>query len=180
MDVTVNGILDNLDPHSTYISKDQLKNVAENMRGNFVGIGINFYTYKDTVAVIRTVENGPSERAGILAGDRIIMANNDTIFGRQWSNDSIISKLKGERNSRLKLKIYRKQTDEYLDIQLRREDIPIKSVDAAFMLTENMGYIKINRFAESTYKEFKSALSSLQKLGATELALDLRDNLGVS
>ncbi|MGF1555078.1 S41 family peptidase [Paucihalobacter sp.] len=178
VDVTVNGILDNLDPHSTYISKDQLKNVAENMRGNFVGIGINFYTYKDTIAVIRTVENGPSERAGILAGDRIIMANNDTIYGRRWSNDSIISKLKGERNSRVKLKIYRKQTDEFLDIQLRREDIPIKSVDAAFMLTENLGYIKVNRFAESTYKEFKTSLNALQKLGATQLALDLRDNLG--
>lgn len=178
VDVTVNGILDNLDPHSTYIPKDQLQQVSENMSGKFVGIGISFYTYKDTVAVIRTIEGGPSERAGILPGDRIIIANNDTIFGRQWKNEDIIAKLKGDKNSRVNLKVYRKQTNEYLDFSIRRDDIPIKSVDAAYMLTPTLGYIKVNRFAESTYIEFKEALSRLQKLGATQLALDLRDNFG--
>lgn len=178
VDVTVNGILDNLDPHSTYIPKEQLRQVSENMSGKFVGIGISFYTYKDTVAVIRTIEGGPSERAGILPGDRIIMANSDTIFGKQWKNEDIIAKLKGEKNSRVKLRVYRKQTDEFLDLNLKRDDIPLKSVDAAYMLTPTLGYIKLNRFAESSYIEFKAALTSLQKLGATQLALDLRDNLG--
>ena len=178
VDVTVNGILDNLDPHSTYIPKDQLQQVSENMSGKFVGIGISFYTYKDTVAVIRTIEGGPSERAGILPGDRIIIANNDTIFGRQWKNEDIIAKLKGDKNSRVNLKVYRKQTDEYLNFNIRRDDIPIKSVDAAYMLTPTLGYIKVNRLAESTYIEFKDALSRLQKLGAIQLTLDLRDNFG--
>jgi len=178
VDVTVNGILDNLDPHSTYIPKEDLQRVTENMNGNFVGIGINFYTYKDTVVVIRPTEGGPSERAGIKAGDRIVMANGDSIFGRQWSNDEIVQKLKGEKNTKVNLKILRKGEDALLDFNVKRSDIPIKSVDASFMLTDNLGYIKLNRFAESSYKEFKEALDDLQDQGATKLALDLRDNLG--
>ena len=178
VDVTVNGILDNLDPHSTYIPKEDLQRVTENMNGNFVGIGINFYTYKDTVVVIRPTEGGPSERAGIKAGDRIVMANGDSIFGRQWSNDEIVQKLKGEKNTKVNLKILRKGEDALLDFNVKRSDIPIKSVDASFMLTDNLGYIKLNRFAESSYKEFKEELDDLHDQGATKLALDLRDNLG--
>ncbi len=178
VDVTVNGILSNLDPHSTYIPKNEFKRVTENMKGDFVGIGVSFYTYKDTVAIIRPVEDGPSEKAGIKSGDRIIIANNDTIFGNQWSNEDIIEKLKGEKNTKVALKVYRRGEPELLDFEVKRADIPLKSVDAAYMLTENLGYIKINRFAESTYKEFKKALDKLQEQGATQLALDLRDNPG--
>lgn len=178
VDVTVNGILDNLDPHSTYIPKEELQSVTENMRGDFIGIGVNFYTYKDTVAVIRPTEGGPSESAGIKAGDRIVIADGDSIYGKQWTNDDIVKKLKGEKNTKVRLKIYRKGEEELLDFTVKRSDIPIKSVDAAYMLTENLGYIKLNRFAESSYKEFKRALDKLQDQGATKLALDLRDNLG--
>ena len=178
VDVTVNGILSNLDPHSTYIPKSELQRVTENMKGDFVGIGVSFYTYRDTITVIRPTEGGPSEKAGIKSGDRIIVADGDSIFGRQWSNEAIIKKLKGEKDSKINLKVYRKGQKKLLDFTVKRSDIPIKSVIAAYMLTSDLGYIKINRFAESTYKEFKKALDQLQNQGATKLALDLRDNPG--
>jgi len=178
VDVTVNGILDNLDPHSTYIPKADLERVTNNMKGDFVGIGVNFYTYNDTVTVIRPVAGGPSEKAGIKGGDRIIVADGDSIFGNYWSNDDIIHKLQGEKGTKVSLTIKRKGEDKLLKFRVKREVIPIKSVDASYMLTNNLGYIKINRFAESTYKEFKRALNKLQAQGATKLALDLRDNPG--
>jgi carboxyl-terminal processing protease len=178
VDVTVNGILNNLDPHSTYIPQSEMQRVTENMKGDFVGIGVSFYTYRDTITVIRPVEGGPSEKAGIKSGDRIIMANGDSIFGRTLSNEDIIQKLKGDKDSKIKLKVYRKGEPKLLDFTIKRADIPINSVDAAYMLTPELGYIKVNRFAESTYKEFKKALDKLQNEGATKLALDLRDNPG--
>ncbi len=178
VDVTVNGILNNLDPHSVYIPKSELQRVSENMKGDFVGIGINFYTYKDTIAVIRAVKNGPSDKAGIKSGDRIVVANGDSIYGKKWSNNDIINKLKGEINTLVDLKVYRREEANLLDFTIKRDHVPIKSVDASYMMTDDMGYIKINRFAESTYKEFKSGLDELQKQGATKLVLDLRDNPG--
>ncbi len=178
VDVTVNGILENLDPHSIYIPKSEMQRSTDNMKGDFVGIGVSFYTYKDTVTVIRPIEDGPSEKAGIKGGDRIIMANGDSIFGSEWTNDAIIKKLKGEKNSKITLKVFRPSDDKLLTFKVKYSDIPIRSVDASYMLTDNLGYIKINRFAESTYKEFKDALNKLQNQGATKLALDLRDNPG--
>lgn len=178
VDVTVNGILDNLDPHSVYIPESELERVTENMKGDFVGIGISFYKHNDTVAVIRTVKDGPSDKAGLKGGDRILFADNDSIYGPQWTNDDIIKRLKGEMNTDVNLKVYRKGEENLLDFTIKRDKVPIKSVDASFMLTDNLGYIKINRFAESTYKEFKKALDQLQDQGATQLAIDLRDNPG--
>ncbi|WP_034042713.1 S41 family peptidase [Wocania ichthyoenteri] len=178
VDVTVNGILDNLDPHSVYIPKEDMERVAENMKGDFVGIGVSFYTYKDTITVIRPIENGPSAKAGIKGGDRIIMANGDSLYGERLNDGELVKKLKGPINSKVKLKVYRKGEPKLLDFTVKRGTIPIKSVDAAYMLTEKLGYIKINRFAESTYKEFKAGLEKLISLGATEMAIDLRDNPG--
>lgn len=178
VDVTVNGILDNLDPHSTYIPKEDLERITESMKGDFVGIGINYYPYKDTIAVIKPTEDGPSESAGIMSGDRILLADGDTIYGRGVTNDYISKKLKGEKNTRVKLTVYRKSEDEILEFEVKRKTIPIKSVDAAYMLTDDLGYIKMNRFAETSYREFKVALEDLQDQGATKLALDLRDNPG--
>jgi len=178
VDVTVNSILDNLDPHSTYIPKRDLQKVTDNMKGDFVGIGVSFYTYKDTVTVIRALEGGPSIKAGIKGGDRIVVANGESIFGPGWTNDSVVKRLKGEKNTKVKLKIYRHGVSDLLEFKVRRGEVPIKSVDAAYMLSNNLGYIKINRFAESTYKEFKKGLTELQDNGATKLVLDLRDNPG--
>lgn len=178
VDVTVNGILHNLDPHSVYIPKDELQGVTENMKGDFVGIGISFYTYKDTITVIRTIEKGPSERAGLKGGDRIISADGDSLFGRDLSNGDLIKRLKGPRDSKVVLEVIRRGEAEALIFEVQREDIPIRSVDAGYMLTKTLGYIKINRFAESTYKEFKRELTKLEKKGACSLALDLRNNPG--
>ncbi len=178
VDVAVNNILDKLDPHSVYIPKSEMEKVSENMKGDFVGIGINFYIDRDTIAVVRTVDNGPSYLRGIEPGDRILMADGDTLYGKRLPSDVIVNKLKGEQGSKVRLKIYRKSEDRIFDISLKRDHIPLKSVDAFFMLSPDMGYIKLNRFAESTYKEFMSALRILKHLGAKKLTLDLRDNPG--
>ncbi len=178
VDVTVNGILQNLDPHSVYIPKDNLERLSENMKGDFVGIGINFYTYKDSIAVIRPVDGGPSAQVGIKAGDRILYANGDTLFGEKLKGLDVVKTLKGALDTKVDLTVYRKGVPELLKFTVTRNIVPIKSVDAAYMLTPTLGYIKINRFAESTYKEFKSGLDTLITQGATQIALDLRDNPG--
>lgn len=178
VDVAVNNILDKLDPHSVYIPKKDMAKVSENMKGDFVGIGISFFMENDTISVVRTIEDGPSYNKGIEPGDRILMADNVALFGQKLPNDVIIDKLKGKRGTPVKLKIYRKKDDKTFTVTITRDNVPLKSVEASYMLTRDMGYIKVNRFAESTYKEFKTALTNLQKQGAVKLTLDLRDNPG--
>ncbi|SMC37077.1 S41 family peptidase [Cellulophaga tyrosinoxydans] len=178
VDVAVNNILDKLDPHSVYIPKKDMAKVSENMKGDFVGIGISFFMENDTISVVRTIEDGPSYNKGIEPGDRILMADNVALFGQKLPNDVIIDKLKGKKGTPVKLKIYRKKDDKTFTVTITRDNVPLKSVEASYMLTRDMGYIKVNRFAESTYKEFKTALTNLQKQGALKLTLDLRDNPG--
>lgn len=178
VDVTVNGILENLDPHSVYIPVSQYEDNADDMRGNFVGIGVSFYPYNDTIAVIRSIEGGPAAKAGIKGGDRILYADGKQLFGQGMQRDSISKYLKGEVNSKVKLKVYRKEEGRFLEVTLKRKRVPIVSVDASYVLTNGLGYIKVNRFSESTYKEFKAALEDLQDQGMTSLMLDLRDNPG--
>lgn len=178
VDVTVNNILEKLDPHSVYIPKQEMGKVSENMKGDFVGIGINFYRYKDTTSVVRTIENGPSFLNGIKAGDRILMADKDTLYGKELSDEDIISRLKGKKGAPVKLKVYRKTEDKTFYVTVKRGVVPLKSVQAYYMLTPDMGYVQVNRFAESTYREFKVALRELRKQGAKKLTLDLRDNPG--
>lgn len=178
VDVTVNQILEKLDPHSVYISEKEMTKVSESMKGDFVGIGVNFYKYKDTISVIRTISRGPSHLQGIKAGDRILMADEDTLFGKNLPNDMIVQRLKGQKGTSVNLKVYRKDEDKTFDVRVKRDVVPIKSVQSYYMLTDDMGYIKINRFAESTFREFKAALKELSKQGAKKLTLDLRDNPG--
>ncbi len=178
VDVAVNNILDKLDPHSVYIPKQDMEKVSEDMKGDFVGIGINFYIIRDTIAVIRPVENGPSFYKGIQSGDRILMADHDTLFGKRLSNEAIVDELKGEKGTFVKLQVYRKKDNKTFDVTVKRDLVPLKSVEAFYMMTPDMGYIKVNRFAESTYKEFRKALVILEKQGAKKLTLDLRDNPG--
>ncbi|MBT8320813.1 MAG: S41 family peptidase [Eudoraea sp.] len=178
VDVTVNNILEKLDPHSVYIPKNEMKRVAENMKGDFVGIGVSFYMYRDTITVIRTVENGPSYNKGILPGDRIMLADEDTLYGKALPNERIVSILKGFKGTKVDLKVYRKSEDKYFTVTVKRDRIPLRSVDSYYMLTQKMGYIKINRFAETTYREFRDAIRELQQQGASKLVLDLRDNPG--
>lgn len=178
VDLTVNGILENLDPHSVYIAKNELESVNESMKGDFVGIGVNFYMYKDSLAVIRPTPNGPSEKAGILAGDRILFAGKTQLFNKNISNDTLLAKLKGEENSKIELLVYRKSVNKKFKFTVTRGVVPIKSVDVALMVQDKIGYIKINRFAETTYTEFHKALLDLKKKGMNELIIDLRDNGG--
>ncbi len=178
VDLTVNNILAKLDPHSVYIPSSEQTQVAESMKGDFVGIGVNFYMYNDTVAVIKPLANGPSEKAGIKAGDRILYADNFKLFGKKISTDTLFSKLKGAEGSEINLKIFRKSENKILNIKLKRGVVPIKSVDLAVMQNATTGYISINRFAETTYAEFKSALSKLKSQGAATMIIDLRDNGG--
>ena len=178
VDVTVNNILGKLDPHSVYIPKEEMESVAENMKGDFVGIGISFNKVKDTVTIVRTIKDGPSDQKGLLAGDKILIANGDTIFGKRIPNADLVTRLKGEKGSKVDLTVYRKSEDRIFDVTLKRGVVPIRSVDAQFMVNDDMGYLKINRFAESTFKEFKAALLNLQRNGAQKLVLDLRDNPG--
>lgn len=175
---TVDNILAQLDPHSVYIPPKEQTEVAESMRGDFVGIGVNFYMYKDSLAIIKPVENGPSERAGIKSGDRILYADKTKLFGRKLPTDSLFSKLKGEEGSEIVVTIYRKSERKNFKIKIKRDIIPIKSVDAAILLNATTGYIKINRFAETTYDEFKVGLTKLKEQGAKSLVIDLRDNGG--
>ena len=178
VNLTVNNILAKLDPHSVYMPPSEQLGVAESMKGNFVGIGVNFYMYKDSVAVIKPVANGPSAKAGIESGDRILYADKTKLFGRKLPSDSLFSKLKGAIGSDIELTIYRKSEDKKIKIKIRRAIIPIKSVDAALLVDQSTAYIKINRFAETTYSEFIYSLEKLKRQGAKSLIIDLRDNGG--
>ncbi len=180
LDGTIDYMLEKLDPHSVYISREQVDGVNEKMQGNFVGIGVQFSkpVEKDTILVTRVINGGPSQRAGLLAGDRILMANEDTLYSKDLDNESILSILKGDLRSRVTLKVFRKSTKEYLDFDVVRGNVPLKSVSAQFMINDSLGYIKVDLFARTTYREFKSALYQLKEEGMQALVLDLRDNLG--
>ena len=178
VDLAVNDILAQLDPHSVYIPQEELEGITQSMKGDFVGIGINFYMHKDTLSVINVIENGPSEKAGIMSGDKILFANKNKLFGRKLPTDSLFSNLKGEMGSKVELTIFRKINNKKLKISVTRDVVPIKSVDVGLMINKKVGYIKINRFAETTYDEFHKELLKLKNQKAQTLIIDLRDNGG--
>jgi carboxyl-terminal processing protease len=178
LDGTIKNMLSKLDPHSVYIPAKEHAAITESMNGKFVGIGIQFRMYKDSLTVIKVLENGPSKKAGIKAGDRILIANNDTLYGRNIKSNYILKTLKGKPNTQVDLTVYRKSEDKNLPFTITRGEVPIKSVDAFYMLDNELGYIKINKFAATTYDEFKSALDDLLEKGMQKLVLDLRHNPG--
>lgn len=178
VDQTVSGILEKLDPHSVYIAKNDAAEEAQNMRGDFVGIGVNFFIENDTVTVINPVKDGPAYKAGIKAGDRILMAGKQQLFGKKINTDKLYNVLKGEIDSKVLLTIYRKSEKKKRTFTITRNVIPVKSVDIAIMLNKTTGYIKINRFAETTFEEFRRGLAQIIKSKGTSLVLDLRDNGG--
>lgn len=178
VDVTIAQVLSDLDPHSTYIPKNHFEEVSEDMAGDFVGIGVEFFRDQDTIAVIRTIEGGPGEKAGIKPGDRLLSADQTSLTDKYLGLDSLKTVLRGEVNTKVKLKIERPGQDELLDINVERNHIPIRSVDAAFLLDKELGYIKINRFSNTTFQEFKAALKKLEQEDVSEVVLDFRDNGG--
>ena len=178
VDVTVNEILGNLDPHSVYIPVSEYEDNADDMRGNFTGIGISFHIHNDSIAVIRTIEGGPAKAAGILEGDRILTADGRELFGNAMDRDSIPDYLKGEKGSKVALQVYRPSEDKIIDVRVRRDAVPLISVDAAYPVNENVGYLKLNRFAETSFDEFKIALDKLNDANVSALIFDLRGNPG--
>lgn len=178
LDNTINHLLRNLDPHSVYIPKSELQSIQESMNGSFFGIGIQFRMIRDSVTVLNIIKGGPSEKAGLLAGDRILMVDKDTLFGKNYSSNKIMGFLKGKEQNTISLTIYRKQNQEKHVFSFNRGKVNLQSVPVSFMLTEKIGYIQVERFAKNTYDEFLEALKKLKETGMETLVLDLRGNTG--
>lgn len=172
------AMLKTLDPHSTYSDPEETKELTTPLTGNFSGIGVQFNMLNDTLFVIQTTSGGPSEKVGILPGDRIIQAGDSVIAGRKLPNSRIIKILRGEKGSQVLLKVLRKGSPEPIAFLVTRDDIPVYSVDAAYMADPTTGYIRISRFGEETEKEFEKALSDLRAKGMQNLIIDLEDNGG--
>ena len=172
------GMLEELDPHSTYSNAEEVKKMNEPLQGNFDGIGIQFNIAEDTLFVIQPVSGGPSEKVGIRAGDRIIMVNDTLIAGVKMTTDDITRRLKGPKGTKVDVKVVRRGVDEPLSFTIERDKIPVYSLDASYMITPKIGYIKINRFGATTYEEFMDALASLKGQGLQDLILDLQGNGG--
>ena len=173
-------IVQELDPHSAYISAGDMKRVNEDLEGHFSGIGVSFYVLKDTIVVTSIVPGGPSEAAGIQQWDRIINVNDTLIAGKKITNADVLKKLRGEKGSEVKLGIKRDGKSTLTDIVVTRGDIPMNSVQAAYMSTSTIGYIKVGTFGFNTFNEFISALSKLKSQGARSFVIDLRGNSGGS
>ena len=178
LDETINEFLHKLDPHSSYISTSDIKSVEESMQGNFEGIGVEFNILNDTLIVVSAIAGGPSELLGIQSGDRIIAVEGESIAGVGISNDEVIKMLRGEKGSDVSVAIFRPGHGEILHFDITRNEIPIHSLDVAYRIDSTIGYIKLNRFAETTYDEFHESLTTLAHQGAESLILDLRGNPG--
>ena len=177
-ETAINSVLEKLDPHSIYMSASELARANEPLQGNFDGIGISFNMLTDTVLVISTISGGPSEKVGIQAGDKIILVNDSLIAGKNMPDDDVMGLLKGPKGSKVNVKVLRKGQNDLLSFDIVRDRIPIYSVDVAYMVNENTGYIKITNFALTTFDEFKSSLDELEAEGMTKLIVDLRNNSG--
>ncbi len=171
-------MLRKLDPHSVYIPATDLAQANEPLQGNFEGIGVSFNMLTDTVLIISTISGGPSEKAGIIAGDKIIYVGDSLIAGKGIADEEIVKMLKGPRGTKVELKVERKGADQLLPFTVVRDKIPINSVDVAYMMSDETGYIKISNFALTTHDEFRQGLLSLKGEGMTKLILDLRGNSG--
>lgn len=178
VDMAIGNILEQLDPHSVYINQDELEYVEQSMKGSFVGIGVTFNVFNDTLAVIKAMPGGPAIEAGIEAGDRILYAGSQKIFGHSISADSITQLLRGEKNSMIDLRVFRKKDSTTFNTKVTRKAIPIKSIDVAIAMQDSIGYIKINRFSETTHTEFVEGLDGLLQKNIKSLIVDLRDNGG--
>ena len=171
-------ILNKLDPHSVYIPARDLQRMNEPLQGNFEGIGVSFNMLTDTVLIISTIPGGPSEKVGVMAGDKIIYVEDSLVAGQGIPDQGIISLLKGPRGTEVTIRVLRKGEDLLLPFTIRRDKIPIFSVDVSYMIDSTTGYIKISRFSMTTYQEFLDGLTKLKDLGMENLILDLRGNVG--
>ena len=172
------GMLEKLDPHSTYTDPEETKEMTEPLQGNFDGIGIQFNMLTDTLYVIQVIPGGPSEKVGLMAGDRIIMVDDTLIAGVKMKNTDVMKRLRGPKNTEVRVKVLRNKVPDLIEFKITRGKIPVYSLDAAYMADKATGYIKLNRFAASSADEFREALEKLKKQGMKNLILDLQGNGG--
>lgn len=171
-------ILESLDPHSVYLPPRDLKDAEEELQGNFDGIGVQFNVPNDTAIVIQVVSGGPSERAGVLSGDRIMEVNGKKVAGVKLDQDSLVSMLRGKSGSVVTVGFKRGRSKEILNIDIKRDKIPVKSVDVSYMVNDTLGYVKLSKFSRTSHDEFISAVKELRKSGMKTLIFDLRGNTG--
>ncbi|MFC2116700.1 S41 family peptidase, partial [Bacteroidota bacterium] len=171
-------MLHTLDPHSTYLTSEEVKAMSEPLQGNFEGIGVSFNILNDTIFVINPVPNGPSERVGIKAGDRIVLIEGENVAGIGVKNSDVFAKLRGKKGTKVSISIHRRRVSDLIDFTITRDKIPIHSMDASYMIQDRIGYIKLNRFSFTTMDEFLSAANDLKKEGMQDLILDLSGNGG--
>lgn len=178
VETAITEMLSDLDPHSVYISKEELDLTRSQLEGNFEGIGIEFNIFHDTIYVVTPLSGGPSENLGILPGDKIIKVNGENVAGVGITNRKVITLLRGEKGSEVDVQVQRKGKKDLIQYTIIRDVIPQYSVDVSYMINEDVGYIKVSRFAATTYFEFKEALYKLQNSGMKKLILDLSGNPG--
>ncbi|MCB0794864.1 MAG: PDZ domain-containing protein [Flavobacteriales bacterium] len=178
VDKAIISMLGELDPHSVYIPKEDLEEVNEPLKGNFEGIGIQFNIIKDTIYVVDAISGGPSERLGIRAGDRIVGIEGENVAGVGIKNRDVMDKLRGRKGTKVEVSIKRRGEREPLEFAIIRDKIPINSLEASYMASPSIGYIKISRFSATTTKEFREALDQLRDQGMVDLVLDLQGNGG--
>ena len=174
----VRSFLKELDPHSVYISKEDLKNMNEPLVGSFEGIGIQFNILRDTILVVSPISGGPSERLGIRPGDKIVSVDGENMAGIGVTNKDVMDKLRGKKGTQVTVSVVRRGVKKPMDFTITRDKIPIYSVDAGYMATPEIGYIKLNRFSATSMKEIHKKMDTLQTLGMEDLILDLRGNSG--
>ena len=174
----IKGMLENLDPHSSYTDAKETKELEEPLQGEFSGMGIQFNMNQDTLYVIQTVPGGPSERVGVLAGDRIITVNDTVIAGVKMRNSDIQKRLRGKKGTLVTIQVKRPGVKELITFRITRDNIPLHSIDASYMLDEKTAYLRISRFGAKTHEEMMDALKQLKKQGMTQLIMDLSDNGG--
>ena len=178
IEMSIPEILSNLDPHTSYFSAEDLKAATDDLNGSFSGIGISFVMMDDTIGVVEVIPGGPSEKVGILAGDRIVMIDDSTATGGKMTSGAVMKRLRGAKGSKVKLGIKRQNSSKLLSFTVTRGDIPINSVDAYYKIDPVTGYIKVNQFGRHTYDEFLTAMASLDEEGAERFIIDLRGNGG--
>ena len=171
-------LMENLDPHSVYLPPVELEAAEESLEGNFSGIGIQFNVPADTAVVISVIGGGPSEKAGLLSGDRIVKIDGKIVAGVKINQDSLVKMMKGPRGTKVNLEIKRDNLEELIPFEITRDRIPVKSVDVAFMLEDGLGYVKLSKFSKTSYREFLEAVLPLREAGLKNLIFDLRDNTG--
>ncbi len=178
IEMSIPEILSNLDPHTTYFSAEDLQAATDELNGSFSGIGISFMLMNDTIDVIEVIPGGPSEKVGIMTGDRIVSINDSTVAGKKITNGDVMKRLRGAKGSKVKLGILRQNSSKVLTFTITRGDIPVNTVDTYYMIDKNTGYVKVNQFGRHTYDEFITAMSSLKDEGAKRYMIDLRNNGG--